>query len=237
MAGMLRVRGKLNVKQFWPIGTSDADTVNLLVEVGENSFQFAPDGKNFRTTKVLLGAISRGKGSKPVVSKKSTITIRLQGIDAPELHYKAAPLGTKIKASAARRAAFNAANKERFQHWGDSAAAALGKKAATFGSDAVDCEFVSLVEAPNEVTDVYGRFIGNVRLGKKFDFDINGWLVEQGFAYPTFYTSMTKDEIEEYLTAMAKGMAREAHLQGLLQGHQLVLSEAHLPPAQEGRDH
>ncbi|WP_245334260.1 thermonuclease family protein [Bradyrhizobium guangdongense] len=33
--------------------------------------------------------------------------------------------------------------------------------------------------------------------------DINHWLVEQGFAYPTFYPSMSEDEIRAFL-ALAK---------------------------------
>jgi endonuclease YncB( thermonuclease family) len=209
MAGLLRVRGKLEVQQFWPIGTSDADTVNLIVDVNKQSFAFAADGKNFKITKVFFGAISKGRGSKPVVSKNNKITIRLQGIDAPELHYKAAPLAAKLKPSKAKRKAFNEANKERCQHWGESAAAALGKKIATVGSGTIDCEFVSFVDAPKDVTDVYGRFIGNVRVGKKFDVDINTWLVEQGFAYPTFYNSMSKEEIEELLAAMKKGVLKK----------------------------
>ena len=206
MPGLLRIRGKLNVQQFWPIGTADADTVNLVVDVNKQSFAFAADGKNFKTTQVFFGAVSKGKGSKPVISKANKITIRLQGVDGPELHYKAAPLGAKLKPSKARREAFNAANKERRQHWGESAAVALGKKVATFGADAIDCEFVSFVDAPKEVTDVYGRFIGNVRLGNQFDLDINTWLVEHGFAYPTFYTSMSREEIDELLIAMKKGI-------------------------------
>ncbi len=207
MPGLLRIRGKLNVDQFWPKGTADADTVNLVVDVNKKSFQFAEDGKTFKTTTVFFGAVSVGKGRKQVVSAKNKITIRLQGIDAPELHYKASPLTGDV--SKAKRKAFNEANKERFQHWGETAASELGKKAATFGAGAIDCEFVSAVDAPKDVTDIYGRFIGNVRLGKKFDFDINTWLVEQAFAYPSFYDSMSNDEIETLLKAMTKGKAKK----------------------------
>jgi endonuclease YncB( thermonuclease family) len=204
MSGLLRIRGTLDTKQFWPKGTSDADTVNLVIDVDKDSFQFAPDGKKFKTTQVFFGAVSKGRGSKQVVSASNKITIRLQGIDAPELHYKAAPIAGRAKVSAPRREAFNAANKERRQHWGESGAAALGKKLGNLG-DTIACEFVSQVDAPKEVTDAFGRFIGNIRVGKKFDFDVNTWLVEQGLAYPTFYTSMTNPEIEELLAAMGKG--------------------------------
>jgi len=206
MPGLLRIRGKLDLQQFWPIGTADADTVNLVIDINKQSFAFAADGKNFKPTQVFFGAVSKGRGSKPVISKANKITARLQGVDAPELHYRAAPLSAKLKASKARREAFNAANKERRQHWGEAATVALGKKVATLGADAIDCEFLSFVDAPKEVTDVYGRFIGNVRIGHQFDLDINTWLVEHGWAYPTFYTSMSDEEIDELLTAMKKGI-------------------------------
>ncbi len=207
MPGLLRIRGKLDVNQFWPVGTADADTVKLIVDVNKKSFQFAADGKTFKTTKVFFGAISKGKGSKPVVSDKNKITIRLQGVDAPELHYKAAPLTGEVPK--AKRAAFNAANEERLQHWGETATHLLGKKIASFGSGDIACEFVSAVEKPFDVTDVYGRFVGNVRFGQNFKLDINTWLVEQALAYPGFYDSMTKDEIEELLKAMSKGKAKK----------------------------
>jgi endonuclease YncB( thermonuclease family) len=203
MPGCLRIRGKLNVKQFWPTGTSDADTVNLIVDVNRRSFQFAEDGRNFRTTTVFFGAIAVGRGRKQVVSDKNKITIRLQGVDAPELHYKASPLTGDV--SKAKRKAFNEANEERLQHWGETAAVGLGKKVADFGNDMIDCEFFSVVEKPFDVTDVYGRFVGNVRLGRRFDFDINTWLVEQGFAYPSFYDSMSREEIDVLLKARNKG--------------------------------
>jgi endonuclease YncB( thermonuclease family) len=208
MPGCLRIRGKLDVKQFWPKGTADADTVNLVVDVNRRSFQFAVDGRDFRTTTVFFGAKSIGKGSKQVVSDANKITIRLQGVDAPELHYKASPLKGGSVTQAARTR-FNEANKERLQHWGETAAALLGKKIATFGDDRIDCEFLSVVDKPFDVTDVYGRFVGNARVGPNFKLDINTWLVENALAYPSFYDSMSKDEIETLLKAMKKGRRKK----------------------------
>jgi endonuclease YncB( thermonuclease family) len=60
------------------------------------------------------------------------------------------------------------------------------------------------VDAPNEVFDTYGRLVGDIEVtvgGHKVD--VNHWLVEQGFAYPTFYSSMNADEIKAFL-ALAK---------------------------------
>jgi hypothetical protein len=52
------------------------------------------------------------------------------------------------------------------------------------------------VDKPGDVFDTYGRLVGDI------DVTINGqavnlnhWLVEKGWAFPTFYSSMTNDEI------------------------------------------
>jgi hypothetical protein len=42
--------------------------------------------------------------------------------------------------------------------------------------------------------------------------DVNHWLVEQGYAYPTFYTTMANDEINMILAAMAKGRKLKGRL-------------------------
>ncbi len=41
--GLLVATGTLDVQQFWPNGTSDADTANIIVSAG--AFQFSPTGK------------------------------------------------------------------------------------------------------------------------------------------------------------------------------------------------
>ena len=127
MVGLLRIRGSIELDQFWPKGSSDADTAKILVTVGPDSFAFAADGKKFKKTKAFFGASSRGKTSKVVIDNKNRITARLQGVDAPELHYKASPIPRKMKISDKERAAFNAANKERRQHWAENATVALRK--------------------------------------------------------------------------------------------------------------
>ena len=96
--GTLRIHGTIDIKQFWPNGSSDADTTKIKLVVGEDSFEYKEDDeKDFSKTNAFKDAISKGQGSKPVIntSKRDgtqTITVRLQGVDAPELHYRAAPL-------------------------------------------------------------------------------------------------------------------------------------------------
>jgi hypothetical protein len=70
----------------------------------------------------------------------------------------------------------------------------------------ITATFDSLVDHPFEVVDTYGRFIGDIRVGQGLD--INVWLVENGWAVPTFYTSMTANEIQTFLTAWKKGKTK-----------------------------
>ena len=87
--GLLRSAGQLEVAQFWSDGSSDADAV--VVKVNANSFEFSPDPmtKPFKLTKVFERAMVKGQHEKPAI-RGGKITVRLQGIDAAELHF--APL-------------------------------------------------------------------------------------------------------------------------------------------------
>jgi endonuclease YncB( thermonuclease family) len=208
MPGVLRVRGTIDLEQFWPDGESDADTTKIKVTVGDNSFAFAPDGKTFKTTKAYFGAFSRGAARKEVIDKHGRITVRLQGIDAPELHYRAAPLKTSSGVSKAKREKFNLENKApRRQYWAETATVALARKLLEY-EHPVDCEVVSFVDKPFEVIDTYGRFVANIRVGPKFKTDINLWLSEQGWGYPTFYSSMEPEEIEAFLKTLKRAQAK-----------------------------
>ena len=77
--GLLELRDTLNPAQFWPDGTSDADT--LQVAVAESLGGFVYDG---RPTRAFAHARI---GNKAVVNARALVTVRLQGIDAPELHF------------------------------------------------------------------------------------------------------------------------------------------------------
>lgn len=210
MSGLLRIRGVIDLTQFWPGGSADADTSKVKVNVGKGSFAFAADGKKFKATNVLDKAIVIGASKKPVIDAQSRVTVRLQGIDAPELHYKAAPLRkSRPEVTATRREAYNAENKtERRQYWGETATVAMAQKLSTFGAGAIRCEVYSFVDHPYELMDTYGRVVGNIHVGKKFALDINTWLTEQGWVFPTFYSSMSDEEIQTLLAAAAKGRQR-----------------------------
>lgn len=208
--GTLRITGVVELEQFWPINDSDADTTKIKLTVGDNSFEYRETGATvFNKTVVFKDAVSRGSISTPVVktSKRDgvqTITVRLQGVDAPELHYKAAPLKNKPDITPAQRAAFNKLNVERRQCFAESATVSLFNHLKQFtDTGVVVVVFESEVDKPFEVVDTYGRFIGNIVVNG--DRDINTWLVENGWCSPAFYTSMSNDEIDIFLKAWVKG--------------------------------
>jgi endonuclease YncB( thermonuclease family) len=208
MPGILRVRGTIDLDQFWPDGESDADTSKIKVTVSGGSFSFAADGKTFKKTRAYFGAFARGASNKEVIDKHDRITVRLQGIDAPELHYRAGPLRRSPSVSDAKRKKFNLENKvHRRQYWAETATVALAAKLLQYPHP-VDCYVVSLVDRPFEVIDTYGRFVGNIRVGPGFKTDINLWLSQEGWAYPTFYSSMEAEEIEAYLATLKKAQKK-----------------------------
>ncbi len=205
--GLLTVTGTIALDQFWPGGSSDADTVKVVLADAASAFQFAPSpGAGKRPTRAFLGATVRGKsGAKPAIDKKNRITVRLQGIDAPELHYRPSPLGRSSAITPAQRDAFKKVNREYRQHFGKQAAKALGDALLGFGQPVLPCSVVTAVEHPNDVCDTYARFIGDVIVhldGPRLN--VNQWLVEQAWAFPAFYDSMTAQEIRTLLAALKK---------------------------------
>lgn len=210
MPGRLRIRGTIDLAQFWPDGESDADTSKVKVTVDPNdanAFSFAADGKRFRATSAFEGAIVVGSVRRPAIDAKGRVTVRLQGIDAPELHYRAAPLPRdRAGVTPAKREAYNAWNVERRQFWAETATVALAVKLARFGSGGqVRCVVESIVDRPGDVVDTYGRFVGAINVGAGFATDINRWLVADGWAFPTFYSSMSPLEITTLADAATRG--------------------------------
>lgn len=193
--GLLTVSATLDSRQIWPNGSSDADTLRVKLN-GPAPFKFTarPDGFA-QTTNAFAGAFVRVRGRRePVITKDGALRVRLQGIDAPELHYR--PVSRL---------------KELRQHHAESAAAALaGHLRATFGDkDVLECAAITQVNEPGEVFDMYARFIGDVVVTEGgANLNLNQWLVEQGWALPSFYNSMTNEEVQ-ILTSLTE-RARDA---------------------------
>src|SRR5690349_15919855 len=125
--GLLEVTGTIDLAQFWPSGQSDADTVK--VQIAANAFRFrAQAGARAKVTHAFEGAQVQGKVRKDAIDKQNRITIRLQAVDAPELHYRpTAPTLDKKKPTPTQRSAFNAANGNFRQHLGETATIQLFK--------------------------------------------------------------------------------------------------------------
>ena len=71
MAGLLRIRGSIDLEQFRPDGESDADTSKVKVTVSDTSFSFAADGKSFKRTNAFIGASVRGASKDLVIDSKN----------------------------------------------------------------------------------------------------------------------------------------------------------------------
>jgi hypothetical protein len=133
--------------------------------------------------------------------------VRTASIGISTACYRAAALKKdRPEVSEQKRAAYNEANKtERRQYWAETATVALARKLGGFGQGAIGCEVHSFIDHPYELVDTYGRVVGNIRVGKTFSLDVNTWLTEEGWVYPTFYSSMSEEEITTLLAAAKKG--------------------------------
>ena len=195
--GTLIISGILRVNQFWPQGRSDADTASIELTIqGKKSFVFVNDAGHRRTTNAFDNAEVIGQhGRSPVIkkSKKSAtrkVTIRLQGIDAPELHYQPQVTGTKGK---------GILHPFR-QSLGETCANALHTYVASLGEPEIPCEAVTVVKNPSDVCDVYGRVVANIVLIRGSSrIDLNHWLLREGWVLPGLYNSMLKAEIRAVL--------------------------------------
>src|SRR5438128_5734154 len=204
--GLLTVVGSLDISQFWPAtkgrNSSDGDTVHLKVDPNA-SFLFAssPAAKTKPTTK-FIGAFVNDHGKKKnVITSTSEIKIRLQGIDAPELHY---PVIAKWDPS--KKGKFP---NEFRQPYGAGAASALHDHLSGFvgpaGGTLMHATFVTQIKSPNDAVDSHGRFVGDIIVGSTAAESISTWLVENGWAFPLFYDSMTATEVQTLVNAWKTG--------------------------------
>jgi endonuclease YncB( thermonuclease family) len=211
--GLLRVKGIINVDQFWPDGQSDADTTKVLVEVDQNAFSFKENQTSpFKTTNAFKDATVIGRVRKKVIDKKNRITVRLQGIDAPELHYSAAPLKKSESAqlSEEKRKHLKELNKKYRQHLGETATINLRALLKQNNNDKIPCSVTTFVDKPNEVFDTYGRLVGDIIVDVPAgSINIGRWLVQEGWAFPTFYNSMSHKEIQLLTNDTKKGRTKK----------------------------
>ena len=75
----------------------------------------------------------------------------------------------------------------------------------TQGTTLIYANFVTRIDHPGDAIDSHGRFVGDIIVGTAAGKSINTWLVENGWAYPLFYDSMTAIEIQTLLDAWKIG--------------------------------
>jgi endonuclease YncB( thermonuclease family) len=201
--GLLTVVGSLDIGQFWPAtkgnGSSDGDTVHLKVDP-QTSFHFSSATvAKPKLTHAFIDAHVFDHGPKRVITSKSEIKIRLQGIDTPELHYP-----VLIKRDPAKRK-FKGQFRQPFGAGAANALHAYLKRLITGNGTILHATFVSHIASPNDAVDSHGRFVGDILVGTASGKSINAWLIENGWAYPLFYDSMTADEVQTLVKAWKVG--------------------------------
>ena len=138
--GLLTVDGFIRLDQFWPKGKSDGDTVKITIPKGVNdAFKFAKpasgppkvvhtfdnalsfDAKVLpqKSIKFATKVVTQPHGKANVGVRQ--IQIRMQGIDAPELHYKIYDGRTVVQIPKPKRNV----NIEYYQHLSASSAMKL----------------------------------------------------------------------------------------------------------------
>jgi endonuclease YncB( thermonuclease family) len=207
----LEIAGRIKFDQFWPEGKSDADTTKLLLTVDRNSMRVKLAGQNnFMSTQAyqdagILAAVDEDTGQRKIMPliKSNTLTIRLQRIDAPELHYRPDARGSEgaLKGTGLI--------KDYRQHQAETAVVKLAQFLQSFGSSSLNCTFTSelkATEGPGAAIDKYGRFVGDIILPDGTN--LNLWLLEQGLAVVALYDSMLPTEIDESVAAWRRGRSK-----------------------------
>ncbi len=197
--GRVEIRGRINLKQFYYMGgQSDADTVKITMQV--NAIRFRKNDQSDWQDNLTLFKNAK-VGGKKVIDSQGRMTIRLQGIDAPELHFRpTAPTGLND----IQKEKFKSLNKEFRQFGGGKATFKLVEFLKTLSQGDEDALFVnafafSYVDSPNDLFDRYGRAVADIVVTANDDttgININQWLVENGWTFPDFYNSMSFNEIK-----------------------------------------
>jgi|SRR5215204_195430 len=218
--GTLEVLGPINFGQFYyQKGESDADSVKIKVKINSIRFRSNEDTP-WKENLTLFDDAYIGK--KKVVTKRNrTITVRLQGIDAPELHYTAQRPRSPELTPQQKKKWMNYIFRQK---WGARAVYELERFLKPYvKSGVIENAYVfSKVDHPNDVFDKYGRFVGDIVISKdnRDKKNVNQWLVERGWAFPSFYNSMTGQEIK---TLNTKGRKARTNLKGIWVNHSTKL--------------
>jgi endonuclease YncB( thermonuclease family) len=193
-------------KTIW--GVSDAGTIKVTLNPNSIRFKESKDTPWQENLRMYDNAYyydeETGKRVKIIgvdLEDKPFIKTRLQGIDAPELHYMANKGNVFLYEN--QFSLFNSL-KEAFdfrQTFGAKAASKLIGFLKDYSANEkyINAYAISTINTPSELFDKYGRAICDIFVYNDDDEDegtnINQWLVREGWAFPDFYDSMTNEEI------------------------------------------
>ncbi|HEX2067582.1 MAG TPA: hypothetical protein VHF08_02665 [Nitrososphaeraceae archaeon] len=148
---------------------------------------------------------------------QDSIRIRLQGIDSPELHYKASQGDQFLYDNQLSK--FKCLNDvfEFRQHFEARAAKELVELLKGYAKEENKRKFLyayafSLIDTPSNLFDRFGRAVADVVVfshnkthdisddnknaqENTDDINLNQWLVEEGCVFPDYYDSMSNEEI------------------------------------------
>lgn len=214
--GHVEIPGKVDVFQYWPHGPSDVDTLKFIPDLAsaryfangastsvgaffESGGTFQPDDNNpgeekFRSILRSAGGVS--------------LSIRLQGIDAPETHYApnfregmfdghyAEWIAKHISRQKSYRQPYGKFCTDLFAN-GLRTQLGIGSFNSAAPEVLADAKVRILADGINGAVDVYGRVIGYVTLiGSGQEIVLNDHALAQGFAFCSFYGSMTIEEMK-----------------------------------------
>jgi hypothetical protein len=233
--GFVEIQGKVDVFQYWPHGASDVDTVRFIPDLTSATYvgdsgsakvgAFFEKGGTFQADdnkpgeERFRGILRRGGGR--------SLSVRLQGIDAPETHYAPNFREGMFDGDYAKWIAKHMSRqKSHRQPYGklctDLFASGIRSKLGIgpFDSDTpqvlVDAKLKILADGINGAVDVFGRVVGYVTLvGNGQEIVLNDHALSQGFAFCSFYGSMSIAEIKrlsELFAAHGAGPAPKSQL-------------------------
>jgi endonuclease YncB( thermonuclease family) len=212
-SGRVEIRGRIFLnKLFEGGGIADADTIKI--DVGPDSVRFREsENSQWRENLKVLNDgryYDDNHELKPVVevhSGFSAVRIRLQGIDAAELHYGVHQGSVQLDSS--QQAKFDLAKDINYrQKWGARATKELIDFLTHYqyeenGKKYVNVYAFSNVDTPSNLFDKFGRAICDVVIAEDGT-NVNQWLVKKGWSFPDFYNSMSESEVKTLQQAGAQ---------------------------------
>lgn len=213
--GLVEIDGKVDVFQYWPNGGSDVDTLKFVPDFP--SARYHGDGGSADVAAFFQkGGMFLPDDDKPGQEKFRSIvrkggglslSIRLQGIDAPELHYAPNFREGMFDGDFSRWIARHLSRQKSYrQPYGKLCADFFGKGVRrqlgleTIDEDAperlVDAKLTIHADGINQAVDVFGRVVGYVALRTAHgEVLLNDYALSEGFAFCSFYGSMRIDEM------------------------------------------